>query len=174
MFPSQLSRSSAIRLLLILACTSLASEARAQGQERVGWEAQLSTLAHGVSGTVRIVDEFTLEVEHFSYDGGGISVYFWLDDPAFQGEGVDYENGVPVGSDLVQMGFVDADLLIDTGDVSLDGHDGISVWCVAAGVSFGDGIFVPLPEPGAVSLQSAGLGTLGALLTLRRRRRWRR
>jgi hypothetical protein len=63
---------------------------------RAGWIADPSTVSHGVDGTVRILDNQTLRVENFDYDGG---------------------------------------------TVDLDNYAGISVWCVAAGVSFGSGSF---------------------------------
>lgn len=45
---------------------------------RAGWQATLSTRAHGVRGTVRIVDADTFRVDNFFYDGGGINVHFIL------------------------------------------------------------------------------------------------
>ena len=40
------------------------------------------------------------------------------------------------------MGYEDATLSFDIGDNSLDDIDGISIWCVPVGVSFGDGLFM--------------------------------
>ena len=89
------------------------------------------------------------------------------------GEGVDYDMGIQLGSDLVGTPFVNSSFSIDSGGVSLDLHDGISIGCVAAGVSFGDGIFMPVPEPSSISLQTAGFGTVIAILAGRTRRRTR-
>ncbi len=37
----------------------------------VGSSVALSSIAHSVSGTVRVVDDCTIEINNFSYDGGG-------------------------------------------------------------------------------------------------------
>lgn len=159
------------RLLVVCALVGAASPAVALEYERAGWEAELSTLFHGVSGTVRIVDEFTLEVENFTYDGGGIAVFFWLDDPDSPGPDPDYAIGTPIGSNLVGMQFNGDSFQIDTGNESLDGHDGISVWCTLAKVSFGDGAFQPVPEPRGLLLQAAALASLFGIARVRRARR---
>ena len=44
----------------------------------VGWQAELATLFHDVSGTVTIVDDDTVRVDDFVFDGGGPLVFFYL------------------------------------------------------------------------------------------------
>ena len=110
-----------------------------------GAVATLSTLSHGVSGTVTILDDHTLLVEDFHFDGGGLSVYFYL--------GVDatpfaFQNGVLLGSQLVGTVFTGESLLLEIpAGVALEDYGAISVWCAAAGVSFGHGSFVPPAQP---------------------------
>lgn len=116
----------------------LASSASAQGYARAGWVAELETLFHDVSGRVIITDEFTLSVEHFSYDGGGIEVFFYLaPEDSF---GSYSSNGVAVGDDLLGMVFDDDSLTVPV-PMGMDGYDAVSVWCMI-GANFGSGPFL--------------------------------
>lgn len=136
---------------------------------QVGWQAELVTdISHDVGGTATIVDEDTLRIDNFTYDGGGSAVYFYLatveNDTAF-------ENGLRIGtllSDIVFDGN-QGPLLVDlpVGE-TLEGYHGFSVWCEARASNFGSGTFVPgiVPEPG-----TACLAVVGALGFFTRRRR---
>jgi hypothetical protein len=100
---------------------------------------------HDVSGTVTIVDEDTVRVDDFTYDGDGIVVYFYLgasDDP------VDFASGLQIGNDLFGTSFNGSEgpMLIDLPTATtLDGYNAVSVWCVAANASFGSGTFASVP-----------------------------
>jgi mono/diheme cytochrome c family protein len=104
---------------------------------KVGQVAVLSTLAHSVSGTAEIIDDCTIRVDDFVYDGGGIDVRF------YSGLGGNYVDGFPMSEDLLRPGGYNGETvyaqLPDTR--TLDELDGISVWCVDVATSFGDGIF---------------------------------
>lgn len=129
--------------LAALATSVLAAAAQAQlNSPMVGSRAELSSLAHGVSGAVTIVDEDTIRVDDFTYDGGGIVVYFYLGEsdsiPAFS-------SGVPIGPDLLGMSFDGSQdpLTYDLpAGQTLEGLHAISVWCVAANANFGSGTFI--------------------------------
>lgn len=121
----------------------LAATARAQlTSPMIGWQAELRTLEHNVSGSVTIVDEDTIRVDNFTYDGGGIVVHFYLGEtestPSFS-------SGVSIGPDLRGTSFdgsqepIVYDLPVGQ---TLEGLTAISVWCVAAHVNFGSGTFV--------------------------------
>lgn len=116
----------------------------AQSYARAGWEAQLSGPFHDVAGTVRIVDEDTLEVEGFSYDGGGPAVYFYL---AAENTTASFGEGLAVGPLLTGTVFSDDSLTLDLpAGVTLDGYHAISVWCVDFLVNFGSGTFGSVVE----------------------------
>ena len=107
---------------------------------KVGWTTTLSTLFHDVKGNATIVDDCTIVVEHFYFDGNGIVV------EVYGGQGGNYKppTGFSISEDLYNfpMGYDDVTLTLTLPDgKTLDDLDGISVWCVAVGVSFGDGIF---------------------------------
>jgi mono/diheme cytochrome c family protein len=107
--------------------------------ERVGWQAQLSTLYHGVQGTAVIVDDCTVEIRDFHYDGTGIDVRI------YGGQGGNYDDGFAMSDDLLKPGGYEGDTIVAKlpSDRLLDELDGVSVWCVDVGISFGEGLFAP-------------------------------
>lgn len=109
----------------------------AKTHARVGQVATLSTLAHNVSGTATIIDDCTIVVSSFNYDGGGPTVYF------YGGKGGNYDTptGFPIGG-LLTGAYVDNTLMLTLPeDKSLDDLDGIAVWCADFKVDFGSGMF---------------------------------
>lgn len=115
--------------------------------DRAGWYADLSTLAHGVSGRVTIVDADTFRIDNFHYDGGGISVYAYLGaantNPAFA-------SGLQAGPQLLGTPFNGGSLVVDLPPgQTLDGYNAVSIWCVVALSSFGSGSFGPPAYPRA-------------------------
>ncbi len=117
-------------------------DATAGPLDKAGWTAELSTIAHGVSGTVTILDDDTYRVDRFSYDGRGIVVYLYLapDDSSF-------ETGLETGPQLVgPVEFDDDTLIVQLPDgETFDAYNAVSVWCVVANASFGHGTFSPPP-----------------------------
>ena len=108
---------------------------------RVGEIAVLDNVAHGVSGTALIVDDCTMLLTHFNFDGGGLPDVF-----LYSGQAGDYTNGAALGDNMYEQPQTDATVVVPVTSSLLDGMDGISVWCVQASVSFGDGLFSPLGE----------------------------
>ncbi len=104
---------------------------------RVGHTATLTTRYHGVSGTAEVVDDCTLVLRNFNYDGAGLDVRL------YGARGGDYRNGVALTGDLKKAGGYRGEELriaLPVG-TSLDDVDSISVWCVTVAESFGDGAF---------------------------------
>lgn len=105
---------------------------------KVGQSTELSTFAHDVSGTATIVNDCTIRVQNFTYDGGGIDVR------VYAGVGGNYDPpvGFAISPNIKGQAFngqtVTVQLPVGT---TLDNLDGIAVWCTDVGVSFGDGIF---------------------------------
>jgi mono/diheme cytochrome c family protein len=105
---------------------------------KVGQTAELATHAHGVRGTVRIVDDCTFVIEHFYYDGGVIDVR------VYGGIGGDYDHGFVTSPNILGTPYMDGMLEVQLPvGKTFDDLDGISVWCVAAELSLGDGLFAP-------------------------------
>lgn len=149
--------------LLCAALISIACPSRAAAGEyaRSGWRCELERTAHHVAGIVTIVDADTIRVDHFDYDGNGISVYVYLG-----GERTNkgFANGLALGEELVGSVFDDDTLILDLPDgKTLDGYNAVSVWCVVAGVSFGWGEFA---APCLGDLNGDGLVDLADLSTL--------
>ncbi|MCA9694616.1 MAG: DM13 domain-containing protein [Myxococcales bacterium] len=105
----------------------------------VGYVANLTAFFHDVGGTATIVDDCTIVIEDFTYDGTGIDVRI------YGGLGGDYDNGFPMTDDLLLDGGYNGTTLVATvpDGYTLDDLDGISVWCVDVGVDFGSGMFGP-------------------------------
>ncbi|MEM7206805.1 MAG: DM13 domain-containing protein [Pseudomonadota bacterium] len=103
----------------------------AQTHPKVGEVADLSTIAHGVRGRIRVVDDCTLEVTGFYYDGQG------LNDVRFY----NLDNGETYGDNLFGRAHSDRTFQITIDSASLDDLDRISVWCIPARSSFGEGSF---------------------------------
>lgn len=89
------------------------------------------------------MDQDTLLIEHFYYDGGGASVYFYL---GAQNTTQAFSTGLRIGPQLLGSVFNDASFLLDLpAGTTLDAYNAVSVWCVLAGFSFGNGHFVAVP-----------------------------
>lgn len=113
----------------------------------IGYQASLSTRSHDVSGTVTVLDADTLLVEDFVFDGGGVSVFFYLGTSE-----ATFSNGLEIGPQLLGTvfdGTQDSFTIDLPAGMTVDGYNAISVWCVAFDVSFGDGTF---EDPGATLL----------------------
>jgi hypothetical protein len=102
----------------------------------VGQVTNLRNFAHGVSGRVTVLNNCTLQITNFNYDGGGLARVF-----VYGGKAGNYTAGFPIGSNLRGTPMTNTTLNITLNDGDLDKLDGISIWCVIAGVSFGDGLF---------------------------------
>lgn len=106
---------------------------------RVGQQAQFNEIFHDVAGTATIIDDCTIEITDFVFDGGGINVQFYL------GQGGDFREsrgGFSASGNLVGISYSGNTLRITLpAGRSLDDFDSISVWCVPVGVSFGTGFF---------------------------------
>ena len=127
--------------VLLFALWNLSASAWAAPYPRAGWTAQLSTLQHGVSGTVTIVDERTLRLDAFNYDGGGPAVYVYL---AGQDSNAAYTAGKAVGNRLDRRGvpYVNSSVVIQLPEgQTLDTFNAVSIWCADFRANFGSGAF---------------------------------
>jgi hypothetical protein len=105
---------------------------------KVGQIAILKNHFHGIGGTATILDDCTIGVESFDFDGNGINVQMYA------GLAGNYEDGFSISDNLKNfpVGYQDASLTFTLPEGrTMDDLDGISVWCVPVGVSFGDGLF---------------------------------
>jgi thiosulfate dehydrogenase len=105
---------------------------------RVGWRADLgmNTGEGEVSGFVTMIDDCTLELTGFSYNGDGIEVRL------FGSKTSNFRPGFTIGPDMVGRRFVKATMKVPLpAGKTLDDLDWISVWCVKARANFGSGPF---------------------------------
>lgn len=109
---------------------------------RSGWEADMPVGFHDAEGIVTMIDERTLQVEHFTYDGTAPLVFFYLGATnTHQG----FLNGIPIGPQL-DRAYIDETLTLTLPPgQTLEGYNAISVWCVDVSVSFTSASFI-MPE----------------------------
>jgi len=109
----------------------------------VGATAEFTTRFHDVVGTVTVVDNCTIQVSEFGYDGLGPQVYFYLGlDGNFNGP-----DARIIGEQLNGTVFVNDEIRLNLpGNVSLDDYNSLSVWCADFSISFGDVVLTP-PSP---------------------------
>lgn len=109
------------------------------GSPRIGQQAQLMGFFHRVAGTATIIDDCTIELTGFAFDGGGINVQFYLGQG---GEFRDSRGGFSASGNLVGIRYSGNTLRITLPPGrGLEDFNSISVWCVPVGVSFGTGFF---------------------------------
>jgi hypothetical protein len=104
----------------------------------VGKSFALTTRAHGVSGQVMIVDDCTLSIKSFNYDGKGLQVEI------YSARGGDFAQGQALSKDLLRPSapYQNAELLLRLpAGQTVDSIEGLSIWCSEVGVSFGDVLF---------------------------------
>jgi mono/diheme cytochrome c family protein len=113
-----------------------AQEACGSTHPAIGQTLTFATNAHAVAGTATIVDDCTIMLDDFTFDGGGIDVHI------YGGTGGNYDVGLDMSINLVGTGFDASSALVRLPQgITLDEFDGLSVWCVPVGFSFGDGQF---------------------------------
>ena len=107
---------------------------------RVGWTADLgiNTGEGQVSGFVTAVDDCTLELRDFSYDGNGIDVR------VYGSQTTAFKPGFPLGPNIVGRVFKKETLRVSLPpDKKLTDLEWVGIWCVAVGANFGSGPLLP-------------------------------
>jgi hypothetical protein len=133
----------------------------------VGSQATFSPDFHNVSGTATVLAFDRLRIDDFTFDGGGLDVFFYL---GADDTNASFIGGVAIGDQLLGTVYdgTQAPIIIDMpAGQSLADYGAISVWCTAVSVSFGSGSFVQVPEP---SVPCLTMLALGAVVIKRRRR----
>jgi len=103
----------------------------------VGRSLELSNFAHGVSGTVTVLNDCEMEVTNFNYDGGGPSVYFYgAIDRAYSGD------SFIIGQRLNGQQWVNDTLRLPLPEGrTFDDFNSLSVWCSDFNANFGEVLF---------------------------------
>jgi len=106
----------------------------------VGNYGYFDTLAHGVSGRAEIIDNCTIKVTEFYYDGRGPQVNFYV------AQNHDYasEDAFAISREINGPSYENAEftLRLPNGK-TLDDFNTLSVWCVEFSASFGELVFTP-------------------------------
>lgn len=102
--------------------------------EMIGYTGSFQTYAHNVSGNARIVDDCTIEITNFTYDGLGPEVYFY--------GGIDHNystnNGIKISARINGKEYNNEKIIVRLPQgVTFEQLNGISVWCVDFQANFG-------------------------------------
>jgi mono/diheme cytochrome c family protein len=110
----------------------------ANSHPHVGWTATFIGKYHGVAGQAIIINDCTIRIDNFEFDGDGLDVRIYG-----ASDGL-YQNGFPMTENLYNFptGYTGETIyaLLPTGK-TLDDLDGISVWSVYFGLNYGDAVF---------------------------------
>lgn len=103
------------------------------------YQATIPPGSHDAQGVATIVDERTIRVEHFTYDGGAPLVYFYL---GAENTSSAFTNGIPIGPEL-DRAYHDEGITVQLpAGETLDGWNAISVWCAEFKVNFSSASFI--------------------------------
>jgi len=108
--------------------------------DKVGHSGTFETFQHNVSGKATIIDNCTIEISQFDYDGGGPDVYF------YGAINHDYtgNSAFAIGDNINGTVYNNATILLTLpSNKTLDDLNGLSVWCQDVNVNFGQVTFTP-------------------------------
>jgi hypothetical protein len=103
---------------------------------KVGQVATLSTRSHLVSGQAKVLDDCTIEISNFNYDGGGLATVY-----AYGALGSNFTSGFKIGPNLKGKVYSNQTLTLTLNAGDLDKLDSLSIWCEDAKANFGSGVF---------------------------------
>jgi hypothetical protein len=115
-----------------------AENACSKTHSRIGWSADLgiNTGEGQVSGFVTMVDDCTLELRDFSYDGNGIDVR------VYGSKDRSFRPAFTMGPNIVGRTFNKETFRVSLpAGRTLDDLEWVGIWCVAVGADFGSGPF---------------------------------
>jgi hypothetical protein len=122
----------------VVVCGLLISGPALALYEDAGWVADIPPGAHNVEAMVTVIDERTIHVEHFTYDGTAPAVYFYLGETDSD---MDFANGLQLEPHL-DRAYDDESLTLHLPEgLSLDDYGAISVWCAQFDVNFSSASF---------------------------------
>lgn len=94
---------------------------------------------YGISGTLTVLDNRTLQVTNFNYTGAGPSVFFYT---GRDGNYSPRDGGQLIGPQLNGTRWEGDTITLDLPDgLTLDDFDGLSVWCDIFFINFSDAVF---------------------------------
>jgi hypothetical protein len=107
---------------------------------KVGYYGFFETKAHNVSGRAEFLDDCTIKITDFNYDGEGPEVYFY----GAINHNYSGINAFAIGQKINGIAYNNAEIIIRIPDnKTLDDITGISVWCVDFDANFGQVTFTP-------------------------------
>lgn len=112
----------------------------AKTHSKIGYYGFFDSRAHNVSGRAEFIDDCTIQITEFNYDGGGPEVFFYgaIDDKYAESE------AFAIGQKINGIVFNNDEIILRIpNNKTLDDITGISVWCVDFNANFGQVTFTP-------------------------------
>lgn len=102
---------------------------------KIGYTGTFSTLAHNVSGTATVLDNCTLEINMFNFDGAAPNVKFYA---GVSGNFSDSE-AFGIGERINGRSYVNETIILELPEGKfVDDFDSLSVWCIEFSADFGN------------------------------------
>ena len=117
--------------------------APAAASPRDGWAADMPVGFHQSTGHAVILDDRTIRIDNFTYDGTAPAVYFYLGET---NEHDSFAEGTAIGAHLNRAYNNETVTVQLPVGQSLEPYSAISVWCAAVKVSFTSATFRPVVE----------------------------
>ncbi len=109
---------------------------------KIGQTLSFSTLSHRVSGIARIVDDCTIQLEDFNFDGGGVDIRVYTGSISSSSGRFEESSNPSISVNLLNQEFVNGNATVRLpAGVNINDIDALSIWCVPFGISFGHGGF---------------------------------
>ena len=134
-YTSLISAQSALEHLNLTLGNTANTRSCAADSTKVGYTGTFSTLAHDVSGRATVIDNCTLEISMFNFDGAAPNVRFYASiDGNFSGS-----EAFGIGERIEGQSYSNETIILELSDGKfVDDFDSLSVWCVEFQADFGN------------------------------------
>tara|TARA_R110002167_G_scaffold68603_3_gene193701 strand:- start:1726 stop:2667 length:942 start_codon:yes stop_codon:yes gene_type:complete len=134
-YTTLISSQSAIEHLNLSLANNLSLRKCAADSTKIGYTGTFSTLAHNVSGTATVINNCTIEISMFNFDGAAPNVKFYA---GVNGNFSDAE-AFGIGERIDGRTYSNETIILTLPEGKfVDDFDSLSVWCVEFQANFGD------------------------------------
>jgi hypothetical protein len=134
-YTSLISAQNAIEHLNLTLGNTASTRSCAADSTKVGYTGTFSTLAHNVSGRATIIDNCTLEISMFNFDGAAPNVRFYAGvNGNFSGS-----EAFAISERIDGQSYSNETIILELPEGRfVESFDSLSVWCVEFGADFGN------------------------------------
>jgi len=134
-YTSLISVQSAIEHLNLTLGNAASTRSCAANSSKIGHTGAFSTLAHNVSGRATVIDNCTLEINMFNFDGAAPNVRFY----AAVNANFSDSDAFGIGERIDGRTYSNETIILELpAGKFVDDFDSLSVWCIDFGADFGN------------------------------------